>query len=547
MCRKGIIYLFSHSSGGVTEQQIANMLHAAVDGRSLDPASNSNEVVYGQVRSTDGSVLLHTCYRSKWRHNQLQNEFLVFFTNIHAEKETVLMGTTVMPWVDLSNSELMELWYSGRYGKQTKAMPYSSSTLHGDGAKALRQLLGLENQNNGAPREKQTVSGATMVIAHHKIKFKHPSPSSTGAVNTIWPLSGTTVKYHDFANPEYTYSTVLRGSMHVLKVPEGGLKAMSNLAKLEVPLVPNSSGTTKICGRTMFPYTSAVKTWRAALFPPDETEDDGFEVLLAGAPPQFSAEQKIPIRALGTWAKGEACKYARAYESALANEGLQLDGNGVQEDGRAGKPLEEYRAIPIVTYQQGRLSTDVGLLTPAHRSYSGSFLEALRDSHGIHLVNIDIPLGEYGCFQRFFVDFHDMKGRTIHTSFGSALIYPAMLAEEVGWITHIKGNPRLSLRIFVSSSYNSDKALAAMIRKLNGHTHLECREYVHLPWTSQRYKKKAHKGEVNEDWEEELAIVHKRMYKEKTATFQNNPQVEPIWFDRFKLSHDYKTLYATFA
>ena len=76
---------------------------------------------------------------------------------------------------------------------------------------------------------------------------------------------------------------------------------------------------------------------------------------------------------------------------------------------------------------------------------------------------IDIPLDEYGCFQRFFLDFDDQKGRTIYTSFGSALIYPAMLSEEVGWITHVKGNPRLRLLVFVSSCYGSGAELSNAI------------------------------------------------------------------------------------
>ena len=554
MCRNGIIYLFSHS--GVKQQQTANMIHAVVDSRTVVPSSFDLKEVETQARDENGSILINTFYRSKGRYMLLRNEFLVFFTKLHAEAGTVLLGNQAMPWLPYTKEYTMELWYSGQYGGQTKALPVTSNTLHGFAAKGLRQLLGFESKSNGDPIEKQTVSGATMVIAHHGIKFKHSEPKEAGAVDIIWPLSGTGLKYKKEHSKDLDtfYQAKFYGSMRVLQVHSEGLKAMSELAKLEVPLVPNSAGTTTFCGKVMGPYTSAVKTWRSATFPPnriahDSTEEESVEVMLRGAPDAFSDIQKQAVRELLKWGKEVACGHVHSFEAALPRGGFRRvvrDNGDTQAIERGAKDisLDLYKAVAVVSYQQGRLSTEVGLTTVPHKTFHSETQEDLRLQKGVHSVLIDIPLDEYGCFQRFFLDFDDQKGRTIYTSFGSALIYPAMLSEEVGWITHVKGNPRLRLRVFVSSCYGSEAELSNAIGLGNNFASFERREYPHIPVTSRAQK------DTTTDWEEKLRVVHKREYPQEGANntkFCNNIQKEPVWFDRFKQSHDYKMLYETFA
>ena len=510
MCRTGLSCLYSH--GGLSEQQFFNFMATTIDSHTTDPTSGKNQIYEAKVCNWDGSAPYQAFYRDCYKNMQENNFYVQFWVEAHLREDTVVLGEDVMPWVKASNITLLEHWYSGTYSKYSKSLPYSPASFYEMGS-SLRKLLGIESYENGRVRGKQLQSGASLVIAHSGIKFKHQLPRNIGATNALWPLAVREFAYKEGKDCPGKIGHFI-GHMEVQEVPVSGLEALVQLAKKGIPRMPDRAGTSKFCGVTMEPYTSGVRTWKQAHFAPSLEGDGPFaatdlESNTGFAPIMKYADdsQQQSINELKEWVTGHAVDYVRRYEETM----------------NPGPPGDAYATTLSVSYEQGRMSTDLSATTVPHRKIAASVELELRKER-VYVVQIEFPLGEFGYYQRFWKDATDQDGKLVHVTYGSAVVFPASLVQEVGMISHIDGSPKLCLRVVVAAGKVSQEAASKLLDA-------KAREYPHILHTVAEEKAKMGDG----DYEMRLHVIRARNCVEK-------PKELPA-FSRFKQGHDYKHLH----
>ena len=552
MCPRGLYQLYKSKSKEVTEAKFYNMMHTVVDGKGR-LAGSRQKLVEESVRNYDGTVLVSAFNNSFWKWRQPYNYYLIFTVNLLADEGAIFLGTEVVRLPDKTKVELYERWTAGAHCKYSKSLPLTPKMFDKMG-ECMRRLLGTNGKTTGTTKQKQLATTASLAIADVRLKYLHPFPegdvrggNDKNPGNVVWPLLGETYKYLDdtFAAHLGRYC----GDMEVVSlkgVRPQTMEALEMMAKENVPVLPKIGH--KFCGKEMQPYTPAVPTWLAVCFGQgvarnnrmkgwDPTPDsDAYEIEHRNGLFQMSEgytrkdatgehNKKAVGGDLARWAAHFAFERVKLYNLMFGKE----------------KADDKYRVKILCSYEQGRISTDAGVTTVPHQKVPPLMAEKLLQEGNVHITNIDIALDEFGFFTRFFRDGEDHLGKLVHVTHGNAICYPAALAQEVGFITHIGGNRKLCLQVMVIplDCFDNDAIMEA-VHDWEVMDPAALRVYPHIPHTVSDLKEKQ-----ADSYESGLRLVKVRSDKKTPTNFKSHTCVYA--FDRLKRGHDWEALYDTFA
>ena len=188
----------------------------------------------------------------------------------------------------------------------------------------------------------------------------------------------------------------------------------------------------------------------------------------------------------------------------------------------AGVDLTDYtRSSTVsvkVSYCHSRFSTIKKERTLPHKCYTDEQDKKLLRSECIPFTVI-VPLSKAGVWIRLFRDKSDTHGYLVYCDYGSALVYPSSMLQELGRITNIGGNPHLMMQVIEKPF--QDEPSPDEFKKLQaaflGYQTKQERTYSHIPKTVEYEKEKR-----GQKWETGLRMVTPQMRQVHIA----NPETE---------------------
>ena len=171
-----------------------------------------------------------------------------------------------------------------------------------------------------------------------------------------------------------------------------------------------------------------------------------------------------------------------------------------------------------VSYCHSRFSTVKKERTLPHKCYTDEQDNSLLRNKCIPFTVL-VPVSKAGVWIRLFQNKSDTHGYLVYCDYGSALVYPSSMLQELGRITNIGGNPHLLMQVIVKAFQDepSNDEIEKLQASFIGYQTKQERTYSHIPKTVEYEKDK--KGNK---WEMGLRMVTPQMRQVQIA----NPDTE---------------------
>jgi hypothetical protein len=328
-----------------------------------------------------------------------------------------------------------ELWHVAELLPITKSLNMNYSTYY-ECLACVRDILGMiptATQHIGGA-QRQRASGVQTKIAHHNLTYlwdRYKKVTDSSRTNVLWDIV-TGLVYEGFVpESEKEQDEVLKGQkrkpirlQHATNVTVHELGKVKRLLAAVVEKVigpiPKRKGQ-KFGNLDMGQYAPSTHTlFRAISWGTKETS--GLELMLS---PHVQKDELNLVTDLQT----------RLVEQTILELHRNDDWKGI-----------DFESKIDAEFYQSRFDTSVRVCPAPHTDLGLDVLSQMQDS-GTFIKYYILPAGEEGLWIRLFSGCNDWKGRLIKVEPDTILGFPSTAIREVGYISHIEGNPHFMIRI----------------------------------------------------------------------------------------------------
>ena len=377
-------------------------------------------------------------------------ELLVLYC-IENKLETTLGQGTRLKKFDAR--DWMKDWITGRLVRDTISFPISESSFRGQLLVPVMAMFGVKSQGARNIQQGDLFQNfnSSLVLASHKLHFLDHSGGKTNVVfgcrgyPAIRATKGANVLSGKEFNDTIHFDKDSAGlswvthciDLSVVKVPDEGIDHLEILAKKQIKSVPYDHGDpSKFFDTIMVRYSPACPTLWMARCHQIGNDESQFGLCRLFGYDQASDPTKEQLTKIRNWSAMEVLKSAF---------GDKVDAN-------------DYHVLDTADYLQSTFDTDMKFVNGSHISVRPSFLRQVQEEMGGVVGSVLFPLCRFGMFTKHHAHPTDRQGQMVYIDRGSALVGPASLSRETGYLTHPGGNRHVHLTIVAIPKKGKDGA-----------------------------------------------------------------------------------------